>query len=442
MSTGWYRKKSDQARNLPLFSFPVAYDTRGTRSSRLFPISERYPRFRGLVRGSSLFHCLIFLASLVSAQSPVLVEGGFTETVLNDTAWVNVSVVDGEGFGPNDHGTKITNTFLANTEKARLVQLNGWAHYLYNDRRISGDNAAGLIHHSLNIGSGIFWSATDHSPEYDSTRASTWDDDGDRPFHKATMAATGWFAMQDILFISSLENYTVISGNDRRALYCDDYPHIHRTDYWIPLCGAMDDYIATSGIASERTIFVGGILDRTLANSAVRAGGVFEQHAIYVESPDGSTSHAASVLAAYATNLAAANPVWGAVRLKQELMDLADTETLLHYDGEEREVLVIRPAVARTAIDVEVPAILALSQNWPNPFNPSTTIAYTLDRPGSTVLSVYDLTGRLVSTLVDGIQPAGHYEVTFDTRGLSVGTYLYALRANGQTIARTMTLVR
>ena len=137
--------------------------------------------------------------------------------------------------------------------------------------------------------------------------------------------------MHDILFISSLENSTIVSHNDPRAVYCDDYPHIDQTDLWIPLCGTMDDYIAHSGIGSDRTIFAGGIYSFGEANSAVRAGGVFEQHAIYVESPYGSTSHATAVLAAFATNLAAANPAWGAVRLKQELMALATDETLDAY---------------------------------------------------------------------------------------------------------------
>lgn len=432
--------RSDQARNLQLFSFPIANGTRGARSSKYLLTSEKPPRFRGFARGSALYLCLIVLASPVLAQSPVLVDAGFTETVLNETGQVNVTVVDGVGFAPGDHGYRITNTFLANTEKARLVQLNGWAEYRYNNQTILGGNATGLIHHSLSVGSGIFWTSSDDSPSYATNTASQWDDDGDRPFHKTAIVVVGWLATQDILFISSLENPTIISREDQRQLYCDDYPHIHRTDYWIPYCGALDDYIAYSGVASDRTIFVGAIRNGTVAASGVRAGGAFEQHTIYVESPDGSTSHATPVLAAYATNLSAANPAWGAVRLRQELMALASDETLPHSDGGTRVVKVIRPV--RTAIEVEIPVTLALSQNYPNPFNPSTNVTYTLDRPGPVEMSVYDLTGRVVSTLVDGIQPAGHHEVRFDADGLPAGTYLYRLRADGRTITRTMTLVR
>ena len=80
----------------------------------------------------------------------------------------------GRDLAPNDHGTRITNTFLANTEKARLVQLNGWARYRYAGSEIEGSNAPGLIYQSLNVGSGIFWSATDDSPTYDTNSASAW----------------------------------------------------------------------------------------------------------------------------------------------------------------------------------------------------------------------------------------------------------------------------
>ncbi len=341
--------RSDQARNLQLLSFPVAYDTWGARSSRLLLTSEKPHRFKGFARGSALYLCLIFLASPVLAQSPVLESGGFTETVLNETGQVNVSVVDAVGFGPNDHGHRITNTFLANTGKARLVQLNGWAKYRYDNQNITGGNATGLIHHSLSVGSGIFWTSSDHSPTYEFNMSNRqWEDDGDRPYHWSAITAAGWLATQDILFISSLENPLLASTGPRRVLYCDEYPFIHRTDIWIPLCGSMDDYIAHSGVASDRTIFVGAIQNGTEAASGVRAGGAFEQHTIYVESPDGSTSHATPVLAAYATNLSAANPAWDAVRLKQELMALATEEILPHSDGGTRVVKVIRPAAAPT----------------------------------------------------------------------------------------------
>jgi len=88
------------------------------------------------------------------------------------------------------------------------------------------------------------------------------------------------------------------------------------------------------------------------------------------------------------------------------------------------------------------PARFTLSQNFPNPFNPVTTIPFTLDEPGRVFLAVYDLVGRKVATLVDGYKPAGSYGVRFDGSGLASGTYLYRLESGGKSITRKMTLVK
>ena len=401
---------------------------------------------------------LTALAPPILAQNdPVLVRGSFTETVLNEAGVVNVTVVDGEGFGPNDHGHRITDTFLANTEKAHLVQLYGEPVYRLGDQDIWGVNTAALMHHALNRIGGILWSATDDSPNYyysgDSTAAwepEWWDDEGDRPYYKEAIATAEWMTTQNILFISSLENPIIVSFEDQRAIYCEDYPHIYQSDYWLPHCGALDDYIAYSGVALDRTIFVGAIREGTTALAAVRAGGAFERNTIYVESPDASTSHATAVLAAYATNLAAANPAWGATRLRQELMALATDETLPYDFGPldslgSRVVKVIRPADAPTAIEGvadEIPDAFALEQNYPNPFNPSTTIEFSLDKAQRVTLAVYDMLGREVSVLMDGVRPAARYSVSFDASGLASGTYLYVLRTEEQVAVKTMLLIR
>ncbi len=402
---------------------------------------------------------LTALAPPILAQNdPVLVRDGFTETILNEAGVVNVTVVDGEGFGPNDHGHRITNTFLANTGKAHLVQLYGEPVYRLGDQDIWGVNTGALMHHALNRIGGILWSATDDSPNYYYSdwpegwdlEAEQWDDEGDRPYYKEAIATAEWMTTQNILFISSLENPIIVSFEDQRAIYCDDYPHIYQSDYWLPDCGALDDYIAHSGVALDRTIFVGGIRDGTTAQAAVRAGGAFERNAIYVESPDGSTSHATAVLAAYATNLAAANPAWGATRLKQELMALATNETLPYDFGPldslgSRVVKVIRPTDAPTAIEGvidEMPDAFALEQNYPNPFNPGTSISWTQPVSGQVRLSVYNLLGQNMATLVDGLRPAGEHEVRLDASGWNSGVYVYVLETGTHTLTRHMVLLK
>ena len=94
-----------------------------------------------------------------------------------------------------------------------------------------------------------------------------------------------------------------------------------------------------------------------------------------------------------------------------------------------------------------VPETFALAPNYPNPFNPSTALAYALARPASVRLSVYDALGRHVRTLVEAEQPAGSYTVQWDGhddagRPVPSGVYLYRIIAGDFVQARTMLLVK
>ena len=92
--------------------------------------------------------------------------------------------------------------------------------------------------------------------------------------------------------------------------------------------------------------------------------------------------------------------------------------------------------------DGELPSELTLGRNYPNPFNPETTIRYALPQAGKVRLAVYDLLGQEVAVLVDGSWPAGHYTVRFNGDDLPSGSYVYLLRVGEETAARTMTLVK
>jgi hypothetical protein len=90
----------------------------------------------------------------------------------------------------------------------------------------------------------------------------------------------------------------------------------------------------------------------------------------------------------------------------------------------------------------------SLSQNFPNPFNPSTTIRYTVagigsQGPGINVkLIVYDVLGEVVATLVNETEMPGEFEVTFDASGLSSGVYIYRLQAEGYVHSRKLLLLK
>ncbi|ARA94136.1 hypothetical protein AWN76_013885 [Rhodothermaceae bacterium RA] len=88
---------------------------------------------------------------------------------------------------------------------------------------------------------------------------------------------------------------------------------------------------------------------------------------------------------------------------------------------------------------VELPATLTLVGSYPNPFNPRATIRYGLPEAGSVRLAVYDLLGREVTVLVDGMQVAGWYNVAFEAGTLPTGVYLYRvqLRTGGRQEVRT-----
>jgi hypothetical protein len=127
-------------------------------------------------------------------------------------------------------------------------------------------------------------------------------------------------------------------------------------------------------------------------------------------------------------------------RLKQ--MDL---------DGTVRTFDPVAIEIATTAVNDEpaVPAVTSLAENYPNPFNPVTTIGYSVgivSRQSLAVsnvrLAVYDLLGREVAVLVDEQKQPGEYTATWDAGGMASGIYYYRLTAGGFRETKRMLLVR
>jgi len=93
------------------------------------------------------------------------------------------------------------------------------------------------------------------------------------------------------------------------------------------------------------------------------------------------------------------------------------------------------------------PAVFSLSQNHPNPFNPETSIGYTIGASSLVKLDIYNVSGQLVRTLVDGYQEQGRHTAVWDGRDesgkkVSAGVYLYRLRAGGFIETKKMMLLQ
>jgi len=89
-----------------------------------------------------------------------------------------------------------------------------------------------------------------------------------------------------------------------------------------------------------------------------------------------------------------------------------------------------------------LPKEISLSQNYPNPFNPATTIIFMLPESGTVKLTVFDLLGRRVKTLINGYKDAGFQSVNFDASLLSSGVYFYRLETGGKAETKRMVLLK
>ncbi len=89
-----------------------------------------------------------------------------------------------------------------------------------------------------------------------------------------------------------------------------------------------------------------------------------------------------------------------------------------------------------------VPVKYSLSQNFPNPFNPSTKIKYTLPEKTMVVIKVYDVLGKEVAELIKGVKEAGDYEIEFKANNLQSGIYFYRVEAGNFVQTKKMILLK
>jgi len=97
-----------------------------------------------------------------------------------------------------------------------------------------------------------------------------------------------------------------------------------------------------------------------------------------------------------------------------------------------------------SAVDNDVVVVdkFSLKQNFPNPFNPVTTIQYSIAKDADVKLTVYDMLGKEVQTLVNSRVTSGNYQVQFDASNLATGVYIYRLETEGQTLSKKMMFLK
>ncbi|HZW40647.1 MAG TPA: T9SS type A sorting domain-containing protein [Ignavibacteriaceae bacterium] len=100
------------------------------------------------------------------------------------------------------------------------------------------------------------------------------------------------------------------------------------------------------------------------------------------------------------------------------------------------------PNIATNQEEYNILYQFSLEQNFPNPFNPSTKIKYTLPQQGLVTIKVYDVLGKEITTLINEEKPSGEYEVEFDGSKLSSGIYYYKIQAGEFVQTKKMVLMK
>lgn len=122
-----------------------------------------------------------------------------------------------------------------------------------------------------------------------------------------------------------------------------------------------------------------------------------------------------------------------------DFIDLAPYSAIVYSNRNDTDLGIVTGIASGTE---ELPGEFALDQNYPNPFNPATTISFDLPSASAVTLTIYDVLGREVATLVDDTRRAGHHTVVWNAGNAASGVYFYRLVTAGHSVVRKMMVVR
>lgn len=227
--------------------------------------------------------------------------------------------------------------------------------------------------------------------------------------------------------------------------------------HWIVSSGNID-YIGTYWVASDSF--------RSVDLSGNRAGAISQSFKTVIDSkyqvqfdmagnPDGGASlkrlrvSAADSSREFVFDISGKNKQnmgWELMTLKFTAIDTFTTLTFANIVSS-----AYGPAIDNVRVDIitsvkqtanNIAQIFQLEQNFPNPFNPSTTISFDLPRASKVTLKIFDLEGHEVATLANEEMQAGRYSSKWDASGLPGGVYIYRLQTEAFTQTRKLLLLR
>jgi len=102
----------------------------------------------------------------------------------------------------------------------------------------------------------------------------------------------------------------------------------------------------------------------------------------------------------------------------------------------------IVPGAVQPGVEETPQIAFGIEQNTPNPFNPTTTIGFTLAESGNVTIDVYNVAGQKVNTLVNDFMDAGSHSVVWDASGFSAGVYFYTIKSGEFSSTMKMTLLK
>jgi hypothetical protein len=242
---------------------------------------------------------------------------------------------------------------------------------------------------------------------------------------QASMTVSLWMKVTGLT--PGREQYPISHGNWQNRWKLSLSPVTNRLRFTVKnSSGQVRDLDGESSLASDSTYHV----------TCVYSGAELE---IYLN----------GVLDAFVPFSGTINPTSYALTLGQNLPadnnysfhGILDDVRIYNYALSMQEIAALLTTVAEDQNSPGLPAHVFLEQNFPNPFNPATSVTFRLQNSEFTTLKVFDLLGREVSTLVSGVKAPGTHTVVFDGSALASGLYVYRLLLPGYVETRKMLLL-